>query len=104
MAFEYHSDALDHIGDSEAVGLWVFGGNWTDRHGRSGVLTDAGVAECRGTPEAIAVLVTKGMWTRVEGGYRYDRGPSTDWPLPLWRYSDAPSDGRLITVIPDPDR
>jgi hypothetical protein len=48
-------------------------------------------------------LVDAGAWTRVEGGYRMEYGPSTDFPMPVWRYDEGfPANG-MIEVLPDPE-
>jgi hypothetical protein len=106
MAFESHTDASELLDTTpvglQAYGLWMFGGSWMSTHGKTGVITDEAVAELDGKPDQVAKLVDAGMWTRVDGGYRYERGPSADWPLPIWRFSDEPGTG-LITILPEPD-
>ena len=108
MSFEFHDTAAEKLaGNPEAngaFGLWAMAGSWISTHGRTDVITDAGVESLDGQPEQIQALIDVGMWTRVDGGYHFELGPSTDWPLPIWRHGDTPStgDGR-ITMLPEPD-
>jgi hypothetical protein len=108
MSFDYHSDAADHpafVGDHglASFGFWIRCGSWTSANGRTGVVPKA-VAEDYGDADVIAKLVDHGMWRETPAGYEMLRGPSTDFPLPLWRYGDKPDDGRLITVDRDSQR
>ena len=61
------------------------------------------VIEEMGYREHVDSLVVAGLWTHVDGGYRTEDGPGTDWPRPLWRYGTDPGDGRLIAIMPDPE-
>lgn len=107
MPFEFHSDAGELLAGlpagNEALGLWVACGSWASAHGESTSIPMEVVHEQGGGTTAIATLVASGLWTEVDGAYKMGRGPSTDWPLPLWRFGDNPDDGRLITVLPEPD-
>ena len=56
-----------------------------------------------GDSDSVDALLHAGMWSVTDNGYRMERGPSEDWPLPIWRFGDTPGDGRLISIIPEPD-
>ena len=105
MSFDYHSDAMEHpafkgeLGLS-ALGYWMRCGSWTSANGRTGVVPKK-VAEEFGDSELINVLVSQELWLERADGYEFLRGPSSDWPLPVWRYGDKPDDGRLISIDPD---
>lgn len=50
-------------------------------------------------------LVATGAWSAVPGGYKMAYGPSTDFPLSVWRYGDGegePAEG-LFELIREPD-
>jgi hypothetical protein len=59
------------------------------------------IAEDYGDPELIALLIKEGLWEESPEGYKLLRGPSTDWPMPLWRYGEKPDDGHLVSVDRD---
>ncbi|GAA4699805.1 hypothetical protein APR04_003925 [Promicromonospora umidemergens] len=92
-----------------AFGLFVRAGSWTSKAGQTGFVTDEGLAELRVNVEAMAAdidrLVEAGLWKRAEGGYRMLRGPHSDpnLPMPLWRYSEGDTGGRLAVVEKDSD-
>lgn len=107
MSFDYHSDAMEHpafTGENGlgALGLWIHCGSWTSANGRTGIVPKE-VAEDTGDAELIAKLIDNGMWRPTDDGTGYEmlRGPSTDFPMPLWRYGEEPDDGRLISVDQD---
>lgn len=108
MSFDQHSDAISHpafTGDLglAAMGLWTLCGSWTSANGRTGVVPKE-IAEDFGDAATIGKLVDDGMWRDTPDGYEMLRGPSTDFPLPLWRYSDEPMDGRLFSIDRDSER
>ncbi|MCL3863015.1 hypothetical protein [Actinotalea sp. K2] len=90
MAFETHTDMAMHPAivkaGSAGTGLWLRCGAWTASNGETGVVP-VEVAREYGDPQLIDEVVAAGLWTVVEGGYRMEFGPSSDWPLPIWRYS-----------------
>lgn len=110
MTFAFHTDVREHpvfgrlsLG---AFGLWTLAGIWTSRNESPGLVPFAAIEELGGAAVADAVeeLVTSGAWSPTDGGYRMEYGPSTDFPLPVWRYDAEPvADGRLFEVVPDPD-
>jgi hypothetical protein len=105
MSFDYHSDAMDHPAFKGELGLatlgfWLSCGSWTSANGRTGVVPRT-VAEELGDQELINILVSQELWLERADSYELLRGPSNDWPLPMWRYGNKPDDGRLITVDTD---
>jgi len=105
MSFDFHSDVNEHPAFNgehglAALGLWTMCGSWTSAHGRTGMVPRE-VAEDMGDPGLIAVLVDGGLWEETPDGYEMLRGPSTDFPMPLWKYGEKPDDGRLITIDED---
>jgi hypothetical protein len=106
MAFEFHSDTATHPAVHAAGlagwGTFILCGTWTSANGETGVVPDAVAAE-HASPEDVSALVDAGLWTKIDGGYRMEYGPSTDLPLPLWRYGDSPSNGQLLSFVPDPE-
>ncbi|HWL35298.1 MAG TPA: hypothetical protein VNQ77_03820 [Frankiaceae bacterium] len=107
MTFAFHSDANDHpvFGSLslKAFGLWALPGTWTSRNQSPGFVPEAAVAEIGGSEEAVEELVASGAWSRVDGGYKMEYGPSTDFPLPVWRYDDEPvAEGKLFEVVRGP--
>lgn len=109
--FDWHSDVNDLPvwGGPDglvAFGLWVRSGCWTSANGRTGVVpNDVASALSGGDDAAIAVLVDAGLWEPTREGYRMLRGPSSgpDQPLPIWRYSDGDTGGRLFARDDAPD-
>lgn len=91
MAFEVHSDTWDHpavvAAGNEGWGAFVLLGTWTSANDSPGFVPHS-VAHEHVHSDTIAQLVAAGLWTEQPGGYRMQYGPSTDLPLPLWRYSD----------------
>jgi hypothetical protein len=107
MAFEVHSDIANHpvakAAGAAGIGLWVLCGTWTSANGETGVVPRE-VAESMGSPEIVAALVKAGLWTDLGTGFRMEYGPTSDGPLPLWRYGDEPvTKGRLFEVVRDPE-
>lgn len=109
MSFDFHSDATDlsvfRSGPLAlaAFGYWVQCGSWTSANGKTGIVPRAIAIEFAGedAAELISLLTAEGIWEEIEGGFRMLRGPSSDWPLPIWRYGEKPDDGRLISVDGD---
>lgn len=102
MSFDYHSDAMEleaftgELGLA-ALGLWLRCGSWTSANGRTSFVPRK-IAEEIGDRDLINVLVRHELWLETDDGFEFLRGPSSDWPLPIWRYGDKPDDGRLISV------
>ncbi|SDP77264.1 hypothetical protein SAMN04487914_13722 [Arthrobacter sp. ok909] len=101
------SDAIDpaFVGDHglASFGFWNPCGSWTSANGRTGVVPKE-VAVDYGDADVIAKPVDHGMWRETAVGYALLRGPSTDFPMPLWRNGDKPDDGRLISIDRDSQR
>lgn len=106
MAFEVHSDTAGHPAAATAGlagwGVFVLCGSWTSANGETGVVPFHVVEEF-GYGHAVEPLVSAGLWTVVEDGYRMEFGPGSDWPLPLWRYGSDPGDGSLLAIVRDPE-
>jgi hypothetical protein len=109
MAFEFHDSVRDHpvFGKLSiaAFGVWSLAGTWTSANHTNGFVSDAAAARIAGPDNgtALAELVTSGAWSRVDGGYKMEYGPSADFPLPMWRYGTPVSGGRLFEIVRDPD-
>ncbi|TXR55760.1 hypothetical protein [Quadrisphaera setariae] len=112
--FDIHSDLFEleplrAPAGLAATGLFTRMGSWTSAHGRTGYVPDealeAADEDASSAADAIDRLVKAGLWRREGGGYRMLRGPHADpdQALPLWRYSDGDSGGRLIAVDDAPD-
>lgn len=102
MGFEMHSDISEHpvfVSLSlAAFGFWSRAGSWTSVHRSPAFVPDAAIAELSNgedVSDLVRELVDAGAWTVKTGGYHMEFGPGTDWPLPLWRYSDVPSRAML---------
>lgn len=105
MSFDYHSDAPEHPAFQGELGLAAFGfwmlcGSWTSANGRTGFVPKE-IANELGNSELITVLVRHELWLERGNGYELLRGPSSNWPLPIWRYGEKPDDGQLLSVDPD---
>jgi hypothetical protein len=95
MSFEIHSDVAEH-GAFVKLSLAAFGflgsGRVLDVRAREpGFVPGRAVVDLSDGEDIAPIvdqLVKAGVWTAVEGGYRMEFGPSSDWPMPLWRYSD----------------
>jgi hypothetical protein len=107
VSFSFHTDVSDHpvFGalSNASFGLWVRAGTWTSAHHSPGFVPDIAVHELAGSSEMVNELVTSGVWTRVDDGYRMEHGPSSDFPMPLWRYDDGSPTNGLTEVLPDPE-
>lgn len=110
MSFSFHSDLHDHPVfrrlSTDALGLWLRAGIWTSAHRSPGFVPDHAIDEIGDGDDisgAVNELVTGGAWTRTDGGYRMEYGPSTDFPLPIWRYDKESVANGLFEVVPEPD-
>lgn len=107
MSFEWHSDVCERPPFNElslaAFGLRVMAGTWTSRNATGGFVPDAAAAELGDHPNIVAELVTAGVWSRVDGGYRMEFGPSADWPLPVWRYGTEQPKNGWFELLAEPD-
>ena len=104
MSFDCHSDALNHpafLGKHghAAMGIWVRCGSWTATNGETGVVPlDVAAEVAAGDTDAIDKLVENGIWRETPEGYEMLRGPSSDFPMPLWRYDEKPETRRFIDL------
>ncbi|MGW4215002.1 hypothetical protein ACWEIJ_43990 [Lentzea sp. NPDC004789] len=94
MSFEIHSDIAEHPVFAKlslaAFGFWARAGSWTSPHHSPGFVPVGAIADLGDDEDVtpfVAELVKAGVWTEAAAGYRMEFGPSTDWPLPLWRYT-----------------
>jgi len=71
------------LGTGFVVAVWCVDGEQRVRPGSCRLTSRASTA----IRQLIDEVVAAGLWTVVEGGYRMEFGPSSDWPLPIWRYS-----------------
>jgi|SRR5580765_1471878 len=110
MSFAAHSDVNSHPVFSKlslaAFGTWVLAGTWTSANKSYGFVPVRALADLNSAPDSdwVVELVKSGVWTKVDGGYRMEYGPSTDFPLPMWRYDDEGLRNGLFERVPDPDQ